>query len=241
MGVVFTIAWKEFRSLLTSPLAYIFVCIFLLMTGGIYYVFEHKLAFDTTGATFGWFSKIPWAFAILVPALAMKLWPDEIKSGTIELLMSYPVRPWQVVLGKFMGGMGLLKVALLLTVFVPLTISSYGDLDWGPVIGAYVASLLVGGAFLAMGLFFGALAKEQVTAFAITLFFCLILSALGTLYARLLLPPELAAVQEHLSFTTRFSYLARGVVPLADVLYFLLFGVVFLVLNVTVLECRKGK
>ncbi|HMS15435.1 MAG TPA: ABC transporter permease [Planctomycetota bacterium] len=241
MGLVFTIAWKEFRSFLTSPLAYIFVCIFLLMTGGIYYVFEHKVAFDANGALHGWFSKIPWAFAVLVPALAMKLWPDELKSGTIELLMSYPVRPWQVVVGKYVAGLMLLLGALALTLAVPMTIGDYGELDWGPAIGAYVGALLVGGAFLAMGLFFGALAKEQVTAFVLTLFFCLILAALGTQLARMLLPTALGPLQDHLSFTARFNYLARGVVPLADVLYFLLFTVAFLVLNVTVLECRKGK
>lgn len=241
MGLVCSITWKEFRSFLTSPLAYIFVCIFLLLTGGIYYIYENKVAFDSNTAVYGWFAKIPWAFAILVPALAMKLWPDELKSGTIELLMSYPVKSWQVVLGKFCAGLLLLACALLLTLFVPLTVAKYGNLDWGPTIGAYLASLLVGGAFLAMGLFFGALAKEQVTAFVLTLFFCLILAALGTLFARSLLPVSFGPVQEHLSFTSRFNYLARGVVPLADVLYFGIFAVVFLVLNVTVLECRKGK
>jgi ABC-2 type transport system permease protein len=244
MGVVFTIAWKEFRSFLNSPLAYIFLICFLGFLSMKFFITGTDQGTFWTGSQAElnqFFSLIPQAFVLLIPALSMKLWPDELKSGTIELLMTYPVKTWQVVMGKYLAGLYLIVLGLLLTLMTPLVVSDYGDLDWGPVMGAYLAALLLGGAFLAMGLFFGALFKEQVTAFIVTALLCGVLVLLGTTLNKLFIPQGLHAISEHLSFTNRFNYLGRGVVPLADVTYFVLFAVTFLVLNVTVVECRKGR
>ena len=250
MGVVMTIAWKELRSFLNSPLAYIFLMIFLLYVGGTFFYLGAtndgmQVSFwtMTQADMYGFFSLVPVGFAILIPALSMKLWPDELKSGTIELLLSYPVRSWQIVMGKFVAGMVMVVTALALTLVIPSIINEYanGQLDWGPVWGAYLASLLLGGAFLSMGLFFGALFKEQVTAFIVTALLGGLFVAVGSMIASQAIPTDLQAWTDHLSFSTRFNYLARGVVPVSDVLYFVLFGIVFIVLNVTVIECRKGK
>ncbi|MAG34309.1 MAG: ABC transporter permease [Deltaproteobacteria bacterium] len=250
MAASLTIAWKEFRSFLNSPLAYIFLILFVLILTIQFFVTGVQLG-EFSGRTFWnagqadlevFFSLVPIAFVILVPALSMKLWPDELKSGTIELLMTYPLRSWQVVMGKYFAGLYLIAIALLLTLMTPLVVSDYGALDWGPVWGAYLASLLMGAAFLAMGLFFGALFREQVTAFIVTIIICFVLVVVGGgLLSRVNLPDALRGVMDAVSFTSRFNYLGRGVVPLADVLFFVLFAGTFLVLNVTVIECRKGK
>jgi len=251
MGVITTIAWKELRSFLNSPLAYIFLVIFLLYVGGTFFYLGAmtdgmQVSFWSMAQAdmYGFFGLIPVGFAILIPALSMKLWPDELKSGTIELLLSYPVRSWQIVMGKFVAGMTMITAALGCTLVIPWIVDSYSladNLDWGPVWGSYFASMLLGGAFLSMGLFFGALFKEQVTAFIVTALLGGLVVAVGSLISRTTIPEGLQGVTNHLSFSARFNYLARGVVPLADVLYFVLFGVVFIVLNVTVIECRKGK
>ncbi len=248
MGIALTIAWKELRSLLNSPLAYIFVVIFLLYLSGTYFLLGTTeggalVSFwsETQADMSRFFALVPAAFAILIPALAMKLWPDELKQGTIELLLSYPVKTWQIVFGKFLAGMYMIAVALALTLVIPFIIDGYGNLEWGPVWGSYIGAILMGGAFLAMGLFFGALFKEQVTAFIVTALICAVVVAVGTIVSNFNIPGGLQSVTDHVSFTARFNYLARGVVPLADVVYFLLFGFTFLVLNVAVIECRKGR
>ncbi len=248
MGIALTIAWKELRSFLNSPLAYIFVVIFLLYLSGTYFLIGTTqggalVSFwsETQADMSRFFSLVPAAFAILIPALAMKLWPDELKQGTIELLISYPIRTWQIVFGKFLAGMYMIVAALALTIVIPWIVDGYGALEWGPVLGSYIGSLLMGAAFLAMGLFFGTLFKEQVTAFIVTALICALLVAVGTIVTNFNIPGGWQAVTDHISFTARFNYLARGVIPLADVVYFVLFGATFLTLNVAVIEFRKGR
>ena len=240
-----TIAWKELRSFLNSPIAYIFLIAFTAWMAGSYFVWGkvgQGVTFFSVGNTAldVYFSLVPQAFVLLVPAMAMRLWPDELKSGTVELLLTYPVRSWQVVCGKFLAGLALIAIGLCFTLPVPLTVSGYGEMDWGPVIGAYIASLLVGGAFLSIGLFMGALCSEQVTAFIVTAGLCLLLVLIGDTLINLFIPRELHAFSNALSFSSRFTYLGRGVVDLADTFYFTSFTAVFLILNATVLETRKG-
>lgn len=243
-----TIAWKEFRSFLNSPVAFIFLIIFLLYLAGAYFIWGaqaqgQRITFFTlqqTSLAF-YFYGLPVAFAILVPALSMRLWPDELKLGTVELLLSYPLKTSQIVLGKFLAGLGLIAVGLLLTLAVPLTVSGYGSFDWGPVFGAYGGALMMGAAFLSVGLFMGALCKEQVTAFIITAVICVILVTAGDALLNQFIPESWHGLSNALSFTTRFRHIGTGVVSLTDVVYFTSFTVLFLVLNVTVIECRKGR
>jgi ABC-2 type transport system permease protein len=250
MGAAGTIFWKEFRGFINTPLAYIFVSLFLVFLGVNYFTGTLS-AGGFTGITMkeasleAFFLKLPWAFVILVPALAMKLWPDELKLGTIELLMSYPVRPWQVVVGKFLSGWLLITIIQLATLVTPLTVQRYavaeGGLDWGPVWGSYAAALLLGAAFLSVGLFAGALCREQVTAFIVSLFICGGLVAVGQREVLLQVGDTLGEIFRQISFQTRFESMARGVIDIRDVVYFASFTGLFLVLNVVVLECRKAK
>jgi ABC-2 type transport system permease protein len=242
--VSLSIAWKEFRSFINSPVAYIFLMIFVVVLGGSYFLWGGQTGtFFLHGTTeLGmYFRMMPLAMAVLIPALCMKLWPDELKSGTVELLLSYPVRSWQVVLGKFLAGLMLVVVGLLFTLTTPITVAGYGSMDWGPIWGAYVASLLVGGAFLAVGLFMGALCREQVTACILTAFVCAALVLMGDTLVNIFIPKNWHGISNALSFSSRFTYLGRGVIDFADALYFVSFAATFLVLNVTVVECRKGR
>jgi ABC-2 type transport system permease protein len=246
MSVVGAVFWKEFRGFVNSPLAYIFLILFLLYLGATYF-FGSIAVSGFTGLQVKeasleeFFAALPFAFVIIVPALAMKLWPDELKLGTVELLMSYPVKPSQVVLGKFFAGAALLASALLCTLVTPFTVASYGALDWGPVVGSYLASLLLGVAFLSAGLFAGALCREQVTAFILTLLFCGGLVLIGGKEFQATSATGFAEWAARISFNARFQNMARGVVDLRDVIYFASFAAAFLALNVTVLEVRKTK
>jgi ABC-2 type transport system permease protein len=246
MNVVGAVFRKELRGFFNSPLAYIFLVLFLLYLGGTFF-FGNLSAGGFTGVQVkeasleSFFAALPFAFVIVVPALAMKLWPDELKLGTIELLMSYPVKPSHVVLGKFFAGLVLLAIGLALTMITPLTVADYGALDWGPVWGSYLASILLGGAFLAAGLFAGALCREQVTAFILTLLFCGFLAMIGGKTFQATSDAGFAAWANRISFTNRFEDLAKGVIDLRDVTYFVSFAAAFLGLNVAVLEARKAK
>lgn len=246
MNVLGAVFWKEFRGFVNSPLAYIFVILFLLYLGLTYFFgsiavsgFTGLQVKEASLETF--FASLPSAFVIVVPALAMKLWPDELKSGTVELLMSYPVKPFHVVAGKFFAGVALLAVALAGTLVTPFTVGEYGALDWGPVWGSYLASVLLGAAFLSAGLFAGALCREQVTAFILTLLVCGGLVIIGRKEFLATSDAGFASWANRISFSTRFDSMARGVIDFRDVVYFASFTAAFLALNVTVLEARKAK
>jgi ABC-2 type transport system permease protein len=250
MGTTGTVFWKEFRGFVNTPLAYIFIVLFLVYLSWAYFV-GSLAAGGFTGIQLkeasleAFFHRLPLAFVILVPALAMKLWPDELKLGTIELLMSYPVKPWQVVVGKFLAGWLLIAVTLAATLITPITVQRYATqangLDWGPVWGSYAASLLLGGAFLSVGLFAGALCREQVTAFIVSLFICGGLVLVGQTEVMLQVGDFMGELFRQISFQTRFESMARGVIDLRDVVFFASFAGLFLTLNVVVLECRKAK
>ncbi|HYC77682.1 MAG TPA: ABC transporter permease [Planctomycetota bacterium] len=246
MGVVGAVFWKEFRGFINSPLAYIFLILFLLYLGATFF-FGGLVAGGFTGIQVkeasleAFFASLPYAFVIIVPALAMKLWPDELKLGTVELLMSYPVKPRHVVVGKFLAGLALIATALACTLVTPFTVASYGRLDWGPVQGSYLASLLLGGAFLSVGLFAGALCREQVTAFILTLLICGALVLVGKTEYLMTTAEGFSVWANRIAFNTRFESMAKGVIDLRDVIYFTTFIVAFLTLNTTVLEARKAK
>jgi ABC-2 type transport system permease protein len=249
MGATGTIFWKEFRGFINTPLAYIFVVLTLVWLGVGYFFGSTPSGFTALqvkeASLEAFFVNLPLAFVILNPALAMKLWPDELKLGTIELLMSYPVRPWQVVMGKFSAGWLLIAVTLAATLITPFTVKGYATaetgLDWGPVWGAYCAGLLLGAAFLSVGLFAGALCREQVTAFIVALFVCGGLVLAGQREVMLQVGAGLAELFRLISFQTRFESMARGVIDLRDVGYFTSFTALFLFLNVVVLEARKAR
>lgn len=223
-AVIRTIARRELAAYFESPVAYVFLVIFLLLAG--FFTFAFGGFFErgeaSLGAFFGW---MPWLFLFLVPAAGMRLWSDERRLGTIELLLTLPVTSWQAILGKFLASWLFLAIALALTFPVVITVNVLGDPDNGVIACGYVGSLLLAGAYLALSCMTSALARSQVISFIIAVMLCLILILVGfnpvtDLLARWATPSVVESIAGF-SVLTHFDGLQKGVIDTRDVLYFL--------------------
>lgn len=250
MSRTFAVWKKELRSAFDSPVAYAFLIVFLVYAGLKFFVwagrgphgeFRGNFWLQGEAAITDYFSVFPLALAVLVPALCMRLWPEEYKSGTVEILMTLPVRAREVVLGKFAAMLTIVALALLLSLSVPWAVSQVAvdGLDVGPIVGGYVASLLMGAAYCAVGLFTSAFCREQVVAFLVALFVCLPLAVAGTPDIDIFTPGFLSPVGKFIGFTVRFESIAKGVLDVRDMLYFVSFAAVFVFANVSVVEYRR--
>ncbi len=222
-AVIRTIARRELAAYFESPVAYVFLVIFLLLAG--FFTFAFGGFFErgeaSLGAFFGW---MPWLFLFLVPAVGMRLWSDERRLGTIELLLTLPVTSWQAILGKFFASWLFLAIALALTFPVVITVNVLGDPDNGVIACGYVGSLLLAGAYLALSCMTSALARSQVISFIIAVMLCLILILVGfnpvtDLLARWASPSVVESIAGF-SVLTHFDGLQKGVIDSRDVLYF---------------------
>lgn len=223
-AVVRTIARRELAAYFDAPLAYVFLVIFLLLAG--FFTFTFGGFFERGEASLGaFFVWMPWLFLFLVPAVGMRLWSDERRLGTIELLLTLPVTTWQAILGKFLASWLFIAIALAFTFPVVITVNVLGDPDNGVIACGYVGSLLLAGAYLALACMTSALARSQVVSFIIAVMLCLILILVGfnpvtDLLARWASPAVVEAVAGF-SFLTHFDGLQKGVIDTRDVLYFL--------------------
>lgn len=234
---------RELASYFTTPLAYIFIVIFLVMSG----VFTFYLGrfFERGQADLiSFFNFIPWLYLILVPAIAMRLWSEERKSGTIELLMTLPITVLQAVMGKFLAAWLFMGVALMLTFPIWVTVNYLGEPDNGVILASYLGSWFMAGGFLAIGSCVSAATKSQVVAFILTLVICFMFVAAGfpmvldafTEWAPLWLIDGVSS----LSFLTRFDAISRGVIDLRDLLYFLIMTVCWLAATTIVINIKKA-
>jgi ABC-2 type transport system permease protein len=187
----------------------------------------------------GLFEAIPLLTLLLVPALTMRLWAEETKQGTIETLLTFPVRDAELVAGKFLASWTLLAVALLLTLPLAISVSFLGNLDWGPVIGGYLGALLLGAAYLALGQFISAVTENQILAFILAFVFCLALYGLGTELFSGLFSDRTATLLRALGSGSRFKSIARGVIDLRDLLYYLSLTLFFTGLSVGALRIKR--
>jgi ABC-2 type transport system permease protein len=234
---------RELHSYFATPVAYVFIVIFLMLMG----VFTFYLGgfYERGQADLRpFFDFHPWLYLFLVPAIAMRLWAEERKSGTVELLMTLPISPLQAVLGKFLAAWAFTGIALALTVPIWVTVNYLGDPDNGVIVAAYIGSLLMAGGFLAIGSCLSALTRNQVIAFVITVVACF-----GFLLAGFPLvldtvsgwaPQFLVDGIASLSFLTHFADISRGVIDLRDLIYFGLVISAFLWANVIVLQWRQA-
>ena len=243
MDAIRIIAGRELRSYFATPLAYVFIVIFLAMMGVFtFYLggFYERGQADLTP----FFGFHPWLYLFLVPAIAMRLWAEERKSGSIELLMTLPVTMWQAVLGKFLAAWLFIAVALALTFPIWITVNYLGDPDNGIIVAAYLGSLLMAGGFLAIGACISAANRNQVVAFIVTVVICFLFMLAG--FPLVLnffsgwLPTAMLDAISGLSFLTHFNSLSKGVLDIRDVLYFLLVIAAWLYANVIVLNLRKA-
>ena len=184
------------------------------------------------------FGILPIAFAIFVPAIAMRTWAEEIRGGTIESLMTMPVRTRHLVAGKFLAAWTVVGFCLLSTAGVPITAATLGDLDVGPAIAGYLGALLMAGGFLAIGMWLSSLTSNQIVAFLLGFVVCLLLALLDFLGATSG-GSAVSDLLEQVSVTSRFRSVARGVLDLRDLLYFASLVAIFLYLNVETIENRR--
>lgn len=233
---------RELYSYFTTPLAYIFICVFLVLAGAMtFYVgdfFERGLA-DLSP----FFMFHPWLYLFFIPALSMRLWAEERKTGSIELLLTLPISTRDAVAGKFLAAWAFTGLALLLTLPFWITVSILGNPDHGIIIASYVGSLLLAGAYLAMSLAISSLTKSQVIAFVVSAFVCFMFSFTGTGLALQFiegwLPVVVVRLLQNLSVITHYNELLRGVIDLSTILYFATLILGFLGLNIFYVEAKK--
>lgn len=244
MSATMTIMRREFASFFATPVAYVFIVIFLMLSG--VFTFSFGDFFERGQADLmPFFNFHPWLYLFLVPAIAMRSWSEERKSGSIELLMTLPVSLWSAVLGKFLAAWLVLGIALALTFPLWLTVSYLGNPDHGVIVAAYIGSWLMSGAFLAIGMCMSALSKSQVVAFilAVVVCFMFVLTGSGVLLASFnqMLPPLLLDTLASLSFLTHFEGMAKGVLAASDVGFFILVTLVWLYAGRVVIELKKAQ
>ena len=236
------VARRELAGYFATPVAYVFIVIFLVMSGVLTFTLGNFFARGQADLN-PFFSFVPWLFLFLVPALTMRLWAEERRLGTIELLLTLPMPQWHAVVGKFLAAWAFCAIALVLTFPLWLTINWLGEPDNGVVLAGYVGCLFVAGAYLALGAAISALTKNQVVAFVLAVAGCFIFAAAGSPVVTAFLTtnlPVLADVARALSVTDRFSGFTRGVVSARDVVFFASFIAFWLFVNNVVLDHRKA-
>ena len=231
MRQVLAITRKELEGYFGSPMALIFVGAYLAVT---LFVFFWADAFFARGLAdvrplFRW---TPVLLIFLVAALTMRPWSEEQRSGTLELLLTLPLSPTQLVLAKFLAVMAQVTVALALTIFLPITVSLLGDLDWGPVIGGYLAAVLLAAAYAALGLLISSRTDNQIIALIATALGCGLLYLLGSPALTAFFGGGADAILRALGTGSRFESIQRGMVDLRDLVYYLSLTTLFLSLNV---------
>ncbi|MBW2609207.1 MAG: ABC transporter permease subunit [Deltaproteobacteria bacterium] len=207
---------KEFRSYFASPIAYIVISIFLLVTG--WFFFTTFFLFSQAGLR-NFFTLLPVIFPFVVPAITMRLFSEELNIGSYEILLTMPVTFTDVVLGKFLASVAFIAAMLIPTISYPVTISFLGQLDWGPVVGGYIGAVLLGAAFSAIGLFASSLTRNQIIAFIIGVAICFGLTLIDKML--FFLPRSLLGFFGYLGADFHFQNISKGVIDSRDILYFL--------------------
>lgn len=215
MRQALSICRKEFNSYFTSPIAYIVIAIFLLVTG--WFFFATFFLFNQASLR-NFFSLLPSVFAFVVPAVTMRQLAEELNVGSYETLLTLPVAFTDVVLGKFLAAVAFVAAMLVPTLAYPVTVALLGALDWGPVVGGYLGALALGAAFAAVGLFASAVTRNQIVAFIVGLAICFALTLVDQM--AIFMPRGFTPVLSYLAADVHFQNVAKGVVDTRDIVYF---------------------
>ena len=238
MRNILTIFQKEFKSYFNSPIAYIFIITFLLFSSWLFFRTFFLIGQAQLRALFG---ILPWLFLILAPAITMRAWAEEKKLGTMEVLMTLPLKDYEAVMGKFLASFIFIIIAVLLTFPLALTIYILGEPDTGTVVGSYLGACLMGGAYLAIGLFISSLTKNQIVAFIISVVACFVLLIIGEDIVLMSTPSILVPIFNYLGLGAHFESISRGVIDSRDLIYYSSVIGFFLFLNTLAIESRKWK
>jgi ABC-2 type transport system permease protein len=240
VGILFR---RELASYFATPLAYVFIVMFLLLTGFFTAKFGHFYERGQADLD-SFFTFHPWLYLFLIPAIAMRMWAEDRKSGSIELLMTLPVTLWQAVLGKFLAAWCFAGIALALTFPIWLTVNYLGNPDNGAILTGYLGSFLMAGGFLAIGSCLSAATRNQVIAFVFTVAVCFVFVIAG--FPQFLdlvggwAPAALVDAVASLSFYTHFQSISKGVIDLRDVVFFALLIGFWLAATGIVLDMKKA-
>jgi len=235
---------RELRSYFVTPVAYVFLVIFLVLTGILtFYAGDFYERGQADLQPF--FVMHPWLYLILVPAITMRMWAEETKGGTLELLLTLPLTLWQAMLGKFLAAWLFMGLALALTFPVWITVNYLGSPDNGIILAGYLGSWLMAGSFVAIGACMSALTRSQVVAFILTALVCVLLILIGQPqvvdFFSGTFPRKLINAVAHLSMLRHFEAISRGVLDIRDLLYFLLSTLGWLIGGVLLLDLKRTR
>ena len=235
---------REFRSYFESPIAYVFLVVFLMLT--MFLTFFVTRFYEIEQANLRpFFDWHPWVYLLLVPAASMRLWAEERRSGTIEILLTLPISMWEAIVGKFLAAWMFLALALGLTFPIVITTAYLGDPDAGAIVGGYIGSLMLGGTCLSVGVLTSAMTRNQVISFVLSLMLCLVLLMAGwppftLLFVRWATNWLVEGVAAF-SFMPHYEVMRRGVLDLRGFGYFISVMIVMLYTSYLVLENRRGQ
>ncbi|OIP33254.1 MAG: hypothetical protein AUK47_19350 [Deltaproteobacteria bacterium CG2_30_63_29] len=235
MQAIWTLIKRELSAQFNSVVAYIVVILFLLITGGMFFLDFFEGIQELSLRRF--FGDAPFFLAFFAPAMSMSVFSEEKRAGTLELLMTMPVSDLQIVIGKFIGVVLLLAVVLLFTLPYPITLYFLGDLDWGPVIGGYLGLLFLGAAYLSVGVMVSSWTKNQIVAILLAFFLCFVLFIIDRLLG--VQSGNTATILETMSANYHFRSISRGVIDLRDLVYYVSVMVICLAAARTSLAARR--
>ncbi len=225
---------KELKDYFTSPIAYIVITIFLLVTGWFFFM---TFFLNDQASLRNFYGLLPFTFAFVIPAVTMRLFSEEMSIGSYEVLLTMPVDLSHIIFGKFLAGTAFAGTMLLPTLLYPITISFVGELDLGPVFGGYIGAILLAGAYTAVGLFASSLTRNQIVAFIVGLLICFSLTLIDKML--LFFPGSLVKVIGYIGADYHFQNIAKGIMDSRDILYFA--SVIFLGLYGTFLSLAEKK
>lgn len=244
MTVIASLFRRELASYFVTPVAYVFIVIFLALLGTMTFFLGNFFARGEADLA-PFFGFHPWLYLLLIPAISMRLWSEERKSGSIELLLTLPVSPTQAVVAKFLAAWAFALIALALTFPIWITVNYLGNPDNGVILTGYVGSALMAGAYLAIGSCFSAASKNQVIAFVLAVLVSLVFTAAGSGLVLNFLsgwaPVLVLEVVGSLSFIGNFDAISKGVIDLVNLVYFLSVIAVFLFINVILVDLLKAR
>jgi len=238
MTRIFAVARRELSAYFATPVAYIVVIFFLVITSAWFFFVNGFFAQDIASLR-GYFTLWPIVFVALIPAITMRSWAEERRQGTAEILLTLPARERELVIGKFLGSLGLLVITMLLTVPLPLSVVALGSFESGQIAGQYVGALLLGCTGLAAGMLLSALSSNQISAFLLGVVFLLFITMIGQVPGALALPGWLAAAFTWISLDYHFDSFRKGVFDSRDALFFIVLTLACLYANTKVLFLRR--
>ena len=227
---------RELKGYFSSPMGYIYLVVFLVLTNWLFL----RGFFITNQANFrGLFSIFPWIFLLFIPAVTMRLWAEERKLNTLEVLFTLPVRDHEVLLGKYLASLAFVAISLALTLLLPLTGAAIGKPDFGQIAGGYIGTFLLGATYLAIGLFASSLTENQIVAFIVGTLLCFAFFIIGEDIVTFSLPSALASLFQEFGLAYHFRSVVRGVIDSRDIIYYLSMIFFFLFLNLRTLELKR--